>query len=57
MPSHQVLGYGYATEGSAATIRVYDPNHPDLDTVEVVIGPLTIQQSTGETLLGILFLG
>ena len=55
--SHQVLGYGYATEGGAATIRVYDPNHPDLDTVEVVIGPLTIQQSTGETLLGILFLG
>lgn len=30
---HQVLAYGYALEGSALTLRLYDPNHPGRDDV------------------------
>jgi hypothetical protein len=55
--SHQVLGYGYATEGSTVSLRVYDPNWPDRDDVEVVIEPDSIRQSTGEPLFGVLKLG
>jgi hypothetical protein len=30
---HQVLAYGYELEGSALTLRLYDPNHPGRDDV------------------------
>lgn len=30
---HQVLTYGYELEGSALTLRLYDPNHPGKDDV------------------------
>lgn len=53
---HQVVGYGYAIDGTRVTIRVYDPNHPGLDTVEVVVEPAGITQSTGETLFGLVSL-
>ena len=32
---HQVLAYGYEWAGSRITLRVYDPNQPDDDTVTV----------------------
>ena len=32
---HQVLAYGYDWSGSRLTLRVYDPNQPDDDTVTV----------------------
>jgi hypothetical protein len=54
--SHQVIGYGYAVDGDVVTLRVYDPNHPNVDTVAVVIGPATISQTTGEPLFGVLSL-
>ena len=31
--NHQVLAYGYDLDGAALTIRLYDPNEPDNDTV------------------------
>ncbi|MEO8207425.1 MAG: hypothetical protein ABI598_00210 [Chloroflexota bacterium] len=65
--NHQVLGYGYLATGEAATLRIYDPNHPGADDVEVRIrrtddttggGPertaLDLEQSTGEPVLAIL---
>jgi hypothetical protein len=54
--SHQVIGYGYAIDGDVVTLRVYDPNHPNVDTVAVVVGPATISQTTGEPLFGVLSL-
>jgi len=54
--SHQVLAYAYTIEADTIALRVYDPNWPDRDDVEVVIGPDTIRQSTGEVLYGILAL-
>ncbi len=54
--SHQVVGYGYAIEGDTISLRIYDPNWPNRDDVEVVIEPGSIRQSTGETLYGILAL-
>jgi hypothetical protein len=54
--SHQVLGYGYTVDGDTTTLRIYDSNHPDVDTVVVVAGPASILQSTGETLYGVLSL-
>ena len=54
--SHQVLGYGFAIDGDAITLRLYDPNWPDRDDVTVVIEPAAIRQSTGETLFGLLAL-
>lgn len=32
---HQVLAWGYRVEPGLLTLRVYDPNHPDRDDVEV----------------------
>lgn len=63
--NHQVLGYGYteAEDGSSIAIRIYDPNHPGDDAVELRASidpadgrPLRqrarLWQSTGEPLLG-----
>lgn len=55
--SHQVLAYGYTIEGSAVTLRVYDPNWPLRDEVTVTLAPSSIRQSTGESLFGVLSLG
>ena len=63
--NHQVLAYGYdaADDGSRFAIRIYDPNHPGLDTVELraEVDPddgrplrerVRVSQTTGEPLLG-----
>lgn len=57
---HQVLGYGYRVESGSLALRVYDPNHPDRDDVELRVSladdgrPLTIEASTGEAVRGFL---
>ncbi len=37
--NHQVVAYGYALDAAAGTVslRIYDPNHPDDDTVRLGI--------------------
>ena len=35
--NHQVVAYGYDLNGSALTIRVYDPNWPGDDTVTITL--------------------
>ena len=63
--NHQVLAYAYdeADDGSRIVIRIYDPNHPGRDDVElrVEVDPddgrplrdrVRLAQSTGEPLLG-----
>jgi hypothetical protein len=55
--SHQVVGYGYAVDGSTTTLRIYDPNWPDRDDVTITIEPTGIRQSTSELLFGVLSLG
>jgi hypothetical protein len=61
--NHQVLAHAYVAEEGAIRIRVYDPNHPGRDDVELrlTIEPdpaqplgqrVRLAQSTGEPLLG-----
>jgi len=61
--NHQTLGYGYEEVDDGFLIRVYDPNHPGRDDVEIRAGvdpddgrPLRarihLAQSTGEPLRG-----
>ena len=61
--NHQVLAWAWEAVEGRITIRVYDPNHPGRDDVElrvaisgVPLGPwrdrFTLDQSTGEPLLG-----
>jgi hypothetical protein len=54
--SHQVVAYGYTIDRETIWLRLYDPNWPDRDDVDVVIEPGSIRQSTGEPLNGILAL-
>ena len=49
--NHQVLAYGYSDDGVTRTLRIYDPNHPDMDDVVLEITDAGLKQSTGETLL------
>jgi hypothetical protein len=55
--NHQVLAYGYKLNGTDLDIHVYDPNHPDDDTVKLSLSLANPQQtmavtySTGETIL------
>jgi hypothetical protein len=35
--NHQVLAWGYDLEGTRLTLRLYDPNHPDDDTVALAL--------------------
>jgi hypothetical protein len=54
--NHQVLAYAYRAASDAVTVRIYDPNWPDRDDVELRMG-LTgaaprFEQSTGEPLHG-----
>ena len=57
---HQVVAYRYEASPDRVAIGVYDPNHPGDDTVELVLeraaGGITMAQSTGEPLLGLLAL-
>jgi hypothetical protein len=60
--NHQVLAWGWEADGDGITLRVYDPNHPGRDDVELRVaidagaGPwldrIVMSQSTGEPLLG-----
>jgi hypothetical protein len=54
--NHQVLAYAYLIEGDTVRLRIYDPNWPDRDDVDVVLGPGVTRQSTGEALFGIVAL-
>jgi hypothetical protein len=52
--NHQVIGYAYRAEPEAVVVRVYDPNWPDRDDVELRLdlsgeSPRTAQ-TTGEPL-------
>lgn len=62
--NHQVLAFGYEANAALIRLRVYDPNHPGRDDVELraEIGPdesrpwrdrIRLSQSTGEPLLGL----
>jgi hypothetical protein len=58
---HQVVAYRYTSSPERVTIGVYDPNHPGDDGVELVLertaaGSISLGQSTGEPLLGLLAL-
>ena len=58
---HQVVAYRYDAGPERISIGAYDPNHPGDDTVEVRItrspaGRITLEQSTGEPLVGLLHL-
>ena len=61
--NHQVLAHAYEEDASGFWIRIYDPNHPGNDAVElqVIVDPdaarawhdrIRLVQSTGEPLLG-----
>jgi hypothetical protein len=54
--NHQVLAYGYRVEPGSVTVRVYDPNWPDRDDVELRLdlggSDPRFEQSTGEPLHG-----
>jgi len=61
--NHQVLAFAYETSASDLRLRVYDPNHPGSDDVELraVVSAderlawrerIALSQSTGEPLLG-----
>jgi hypothetical protein len=52
--SHQVLAFAYEVAGEAVTIRIYDPNWPERDDVELTLGRSKIEQSTGELLSGVI---
>jgi hypothetical protein len=57
---HQVMAWGYRVDRGSLAIRIYDPNWPDRDDVELDVtvddgpsGPtVRLAQSTGEPLLG-----
>jgi hypothetical protein len=55
--NHQVLAYGYRLNGTDLTIQIYDPNHPEDNTVTLSLSTANPQQttpvtySTGETIL------
>jgi hypothetical protein len=58
---HQVVGYRYAETAEGVTIGIYDPNHPDDDAVELVMGRdaagrLRLSESTGEPVVALLHL-
>ena len=50
---HQVLAYAYSEHDGTRRLRIYDPNHPDRDDVELVIDADGLRQSTGEPLLDV----
>ena len=54
--SHQVLAYAYEVDGDAVTLRIYDPNWPARDNIEVSIRSGAATVSTSEPLGGLLSL-
>lgn len=55
--NHQVLAYGYRVDPDWVTLRIYDPNWPDRDDVELRLfvppdAPARLEQSTGEPFRG-----
>jgi hypothetical protein len=57
--NHQVLAFAYQAEAASATIRVYDPNHPGRDDVDIRLSiadaaVVNLEQTTGEPLLALL---
>jgi hypothetical protein len=61
--NHQVLAYAFEEDDAGFRVRVYDPNHPGRDDVELVArldgsgarhpdDRVRLAQSTGEPLLG-----
>jgi hypothetical protein len=54
--NHQVVAWGYRVEPNLVSLRIYDPNWPDRDDVELCInlrdGAARFSQSTGEPLHG-----
>jgi hypothetical protein len=55
--NHQVLAFGYEVDGDRLALRIYDPNHPDRDDVELRLrlgiggrGAAWMLQTTGEPL-------
>lgn len=66
--NHQVLGFAYEASAREAVLRIYDPNHPGRDDVQLSLalsgastsgggppGPrVSLAQSTGEPLLALL---
>jgi hypothetical protein len=62
--NHQVLAYGYEVTGDRLSLRIYDPNHPDRDDVELRLrlgvggrGRATMLQTTGEPLFAFFLQG
>jgi hypothetical protein len=58
---HQVVGFRYDETAERVEIGVYDPNHPGLDNVSLIMvkepdGTLRLSQSTDEKVLGLLAL-
>ena len=58
---HQVAAFAYDSSSERVAIRVYDPNHPGNDAVELRLdrqpdGSIALSQSTGEPLLALLAL-
>jgi hypothetical protein len=57
MRSHQVLAWAYDETPERIVVRVYDPNHPGRDDVELRIHRedelIRLEQSTGEPLHGL----
>lgn len=55
--NHQVVCYGYAVDALRLVLAIYDPNHPDDDTVEIRLAideartAVTVGYSTGEPLV------
>lgn len=56
--NHQVLAYAVDATSTAGSLRVYDPNHPGRDDVELRVrvdaGEVSLAQSTGEPLRALL---
>ncbi len=52
--NHQVVAYGYDLDPSRLILRIYDPNYPDRDDIELRLklpagpGPAQLEYSTGE---------
>jgi hypothetical protein len=49
--NHQVLAFAYDDDGPIRHLKLYDPNHPNDDTVLITIDAAGLKQSTGEDLL------
>jgi hypothetical protein len=51
--NHQVLAYAYDDDGMTRHLKVYDPNHPNVDDVVITIAAPGLSQSTGEDVLDV----